>query len=176
VGLSLVAPRADGGLSSARPTRVGTPGSEDRLAGHRRPRLWGVFPAGDPVYGGRGSQGAVINSRISGMTARALIRPVTNRIPRVCIDSAASRRRPGNRAGVGAHPSGQVARIVAASTAASAVVCTVIGYGSHDLLGLDPVMHCGPGLFGDGQPLRVRVDVVDVRAVGRRERSGVQPD
>ena len=40
------------------------------------------------------------------------------------------------------------------------------------LVGLRPVMHCGAELFGGGQPLRVGVDVVDLRAVGRRKRRG----
>ena len=57
------------------------------LPGHRRPRRRRVLPRTTRSTAGVRSQGAVINSRISGITARAFTRPVTNRKPRVYIDS-----------------------------------------------------------------------------------------
>jgi hypothetical protein len=44
------------------------------------------------------------------------------------------------------------------------------------LVGHQPVIHCGAKLFGHRQPLCVGIHVVDLRAVGRRERGGIQPD
>ena len=126
---------------------------------------------------GERSNPSASNSSTCGMTARALTRPVTNRTPRVYIESngistvglevdpgigthavrpgRAQRRRKQRRIGGGVDGDG----------------IRVPG-----LVGLGAVVDHRPELLGGRQPLRVGVDVVDVGSQRCREGGRIQPD